>query len=254
MESVVLRELSIGYRDTKVGSEINASLYSGEFTCLLGSNGVGKSTLLKTISGFIKPLAGDVVVDDVNINDYSAAKLARKISVVLTGKPGVENISVGELVGMGRYPFTGFWGTLNKDDEKIVDESLDMVGVLKLKTRMVQTLSDGERQKTMIAKALAQHTQMIFLDEPTAFLDFPSKIEMMQMLQNLSHHLGKTILLSTHDVEQALQLADKLWLMNDDRMCIGTPRELSANDTLGSYIERDNIEFDKKNMIVKIKS
>ena len=126
--------------------------------------------------------------------------------------------------------------------------------MLKLKTRMVQTLSDGERQKTMIAKALAQHTQMIFLDEPTAFLDFPSKIEMMQLLQNLSHHLGKTILLSTHDVEQALQLADKLWLMNDDKMCIGTPRELSANDTLGNYIERDNIEFDKKNMIVNIKS
>ncbi len=254
MESVVLHDLSIGYKDKKVGEEINASLCSGEFTCLLGSNGVGKSTLLKTISGFIKPLAGDVVIDNVNINDYSSAKLAQKISVVLTGKPGVENISVVELVGMGRYPFTGFWGTLNKEDKKIVDESLDMVGVLQLKNRMVQTLSDGERQKTMIAKALAQHTQMIFLDEPTAFLDFPSKIEMMQLLQNLSHQLGKTILLSTHDVEQALQLADKLWLMNDDKMCIGTPRELSANGTLGNYIERDSIEFDKKNMIVKIKS
>ena len=254
MESVVLHDLSIGYKDKKVGDAINASLSSGEFTCLLGSNGVGKSTLLKTMSGFIKPLAGDVIIDDVNINNYSSIKLARKISVVLTGKTGVENISVGELVGMGRYPFTGFWGTLSAADDKIVDESLDMVGVLRLKNRMVQTLSDGERQKTMIAKALAQQTQMIFLDEPTAFLDFPSKIEMMQLLQNLSHHLDKTILLSTHDVEQALQLADKLWLMNDEKISIGTPRELSANDTLGNYIESDSIEFDKKNMIVKIKS
>ena len=162
-------------------------------------------------------------------------------------------MSVRELVGLGRSPYTGFWGTLSSEDYEIVDKSIQMVGISALSSRMIQTLSDGERQKVMIAKALAQETPVIFLDEPTAFLDFPSKVEMMQLLKRLSREADKTIFLSTHDLELALQIADMLWMMNKEKgISIGTPKQLADNGVLGDYVERKGITFDKETLRITI--
>ena len=167
------------------------------------------------------------------------------ISVVLTEKCEVRNMTVMELVGLGRTPYTGFWGTLDEDDKRIVERSISLVKIEKLADRMVHTLSDGERQKVMIAKALAQETPIIFLDEPTAFLDFPSKVEMMQLLHRLSRQTNKTIFLSTHDLELALQIADKIWLMDKmNGVIIGTPEDLSLNGSLSTFFAHKGIIFD----------
>ena len=220
METIQLRDFCVGYhldkgRVRRVVSGMNASIRSGELTCLIGSNGIGKSTLLRTLSAFQPPLSGDCFILGKPIKDYTHSELARTIGVVLTRKPHINYITVKELVGMGRAPYTGFWGTLSKEDDKIVDESISMVGIDHLKYRMVTHLSDGERQKVMIAKALAQQTPVIFLDEPTAFLDFSSKVEMMKLLKRLAHDMDKTIFLSTHDLELAVKLADVLWQLDE---------------------------------------
>jgi len=257
-ETIRIEDLSIGYSakhsDIKVvASHINASIHSAQLTCLLGANGVGKSTLLRTLSAFQPKLSGAIYIQDKEIDDYSAHQLSKVIGVVLTGKVSIQNMSVRELVGLGRSPYTGFWGTLSKDDYLIVDESISMVGINHLKHRMIQTLSDGERQKVMIAKALAQETPIIFLDEPTAFLDFPSKVEMMQLLKRLSREANKTIFLSTHDLELALQLADMLWMMNKEKgLSIGTPKQLATNGVLSDYVERKGITFNKETLGIKI--
>ena len=256
-ETIRLERLSIGYRNGKnvktVAQDINASLNSSCLTCLLGANGIGKSTLLRTLSAFQPKLSGNIVIDNREIEEYSNKELSKLIGVVLTSKPDVRNMMVNELVGLGRSPYTGFWGSLSEDDKKIVDESIALVGITKLSQRMIHTLSDGERQKVMIAKALAQQTPVIFLDEPTAFLDFPSKVEIMQLLKQLTRETNKTIFLSTHDMSLALQIADCIWLMHDNSLSIGTPRELSEDKSLTDFIERDGIIFDKETLTIRIK-
>lgn len=182
-DTIHINDLSIGYRtknDTKlVASHIQARIYSGELTCLLGANGVGKSTLLRTLSAFQPKLGGEIAVLGRDMDSYSDKELSTTIGVVLTEKCDIRNMSVRELVEMGRSPYTGFWGRLDKEDKQVVEESIALVRIENLASRMVHTLSDGERQKVMIAKVLAQETPVIFLDEPTAFLDFPSKVEIM---------------------------------------------------------------------------
>ena len=216
--TIQIRDLSIGYTGKNqvkvVASGITATIYSGELTCLLGANGVGKSTLLRTLSAFQPKLGGDILIEGKEIGTFSDKELSHVISVVLTEKPDIRNMTVDELAGLGRSPYTGFWGTLTQEDKQVVDHAIALVGIEPLHDRMIQTLSDGERQKVMIAKALAQETPVIYLDEPTAFLDYPSKVEMMQLLYRLSRETDKTIFLSTHDLELALQIADKLWLMD----------------------------------------
>jgi len=170
------------------------------------------------------------------LTDYTDKQLATVIGVVLTEKCSLRNMTVEELVGMGRSPYTGFWGNLSKEDKNTVNDTIELVRIEDLKYRMVHTLSDGERQKVMIAKALAQETPVIFLDEPTAFLDFPSKVEIMQLLHHLSRSTNKTIFLSTHDLELALQIADKIWLMDKaNGVTIGTPEDLSIDGCLSNF-------------------
>ena len=260
METVILQNLSIGY--TQKGNEkvvaqgLNAAVNSGELTCLLGQNGIGKSTLLRTLSAFQSALGGEIILNSPltshlsPLTSYTDKERSRLIGIVLTEKPDVRNMTVDELVGLGRSPYTGFWGILTDDDRRIVAESISLVGIEKLKGRMVHTLSDGERQKVMIAKTLAQQTPVIYLDEPTAFLDFPSKVEMLQLLRRLAHEQQKTILLSTHDVELSLQLADRIWLMEPGALSVGTPKELADSGALGRFIERPGISFDAKTLAI----
>ena len=278
---IELKDLTIGYaqkNNTKVvASGINATLHSGRLTCLIGANGIGKSTLLRTLSAFQPPLSGEIFIDNespIPLSTLTDKQLSRLIGVVLTEKPDVQNMTVFELVGLGRSPYTGFWGRLNEDDKEVVKESLRLVGIESLQDRLIQTLSDGERQKTMIAKALAQQTPVIYLDEPTAFLDYPSKVEMLTLLRHLARETGKTIFLSTHDMELALQIADELWLMtagspssdtaespSNNGLClskkettliIGTPRELATNGSLSHFIDRPGLHFDPQTLAIRV--
>ena len=259
-ETIRLSNLSIGYRSKNgtrvVATGINAAIRSGELTCLLGANGVGKSTLLRTLAAFQPKLDGEVLIEEQEITTFNDKELSRMIGVVLTEKPDIRNMSVRELVALGRSPYTGFWGTLHDDDWQVVDEAIHAVRIEPLRERMIHTLSDGERQKVMIAKALAQQTPVIYLDEPTAFLDFPSKVEMMQLLRQLAQTQQKTIFLSTHDFELALQVADTLWLMEKDEsgthLNIGTSQELAQSGVLARYVERPGISFNPTTLTVKI--
>jgi len=246
--TIQIESLSTGYRSknnvTVVAHDINATINGGELTCLLGPNGAGKSTLLRTLSAFLPPVKGDITIMGRNLRDYSDRELAKTIGVVLTEKTDLRNMTVEDLIGLGRSPYTGFWGTLHKQDREIVDRAIEMVGIEPLRGRMIHTLSDGERQKVMIAKALAQETPVIFLDEPTAFLDFPSKVEIMQLLHNLSRTTGKTIFLSTHDLELALQISDTIWLLDREKgVMIGTPEQLATDGSLNSFFNQRGIEF-----------
>ena len=255
--TIRLCDLSIGYPDKhntkRVAEHLNASIHSGELTCLLGTNGVGKSTLLRTLSAFQPPIGGTIDLLDRPLSTYDDRQLATVIGVVLTEKSDIRNMTVEELVGLGRSPYTGFWGTLKEGDRKIVHEAIARVRIEPLTQRMVHTLSDGERQKVMIAKALAQETPIIFLDEPTAFLDFPSKVEVMQLLHNLTHTLQKTVFMSTHDLELALQIADKIWLMDrTNGIAIGTPEDLSLEGKLSSFFSRKGITYDTETGFFRI--
>ncbi|MGB5989533.1 MAG: ABC transporter ATP-binding protein [Marinifilaceae bacterium] len=256
---IEIKELTIGYHNKKankiVHEGINAKLFSGELTCLLGPNGAGKSTLLRTLCGFQKALTGEVFIDGISLKDMSNEDLSKMISVVLTDKVNIQNITVEELVSYGRSPYTGFFGRLSKDDKKLITEALDMVGISSMKERKVQNLSDGERQKVMIAKALVQDTPVIFLDEPAAFLDLPSKLDLMLLLHRLSSETGKLIFIVTHDLDLAIQTADKIWLMaNDKPLEIGVPEDLIIQDRFDGFFNSDGIFFDKKIGLFRIKN
>lgn len=256
--SIELKDLSIGYHTKQgkkvVASGITATLERGRLTCLLGENGVGKSTLLKTLSAFLPKLDGSILIEGRELEQYSEKERACTIGIVLTEKPDVQQMTVRELVEMGRSPYTGFWGRLRDEDRKACNEAISMIGIEHLKDRLVQTLSDGERQKVMIAKALAQQTPVIYLDEPTAFLDYPSKVDMLLLLSRISREAQKTIFLSTHDLELALQVADTAWLMTrTEGIQIGTPHELARSGALSRFIERGGrVTFDIETLSVRV--
>ena len=257
-ETLRLRDLSIGYLSKHhrkvIASHIDATIYSGELTCLLGANGVGKSTLLRTLSAFQPKLAGEINLLGKDISEYSDKQLSRLIGVVLTEKCEIRNMSVADLIGMGRSPYTDFWGTLSTEDKRKVEEAIRLVRIEDLAGRMVHTLSDGERQKVMIAKALAQETPVIFLDEPTAFLDYPSKVEIMQLLYRLVQTTDKTIFLSTHDLDLALEIADRIWLMDKEvGITSGVPEDLALQGNLKRFFEGREVYFDEHSGLYRIR-
>ena len=227
MTAITTNRLTVGYRGHRVVEDISLSLPCGRLVCLLGPNGAGKSTLLRTLCGFQPPIAGTVTISGNDITTMSAAEVARLVSVVLTDRPLTPSLTAAEMVGMGRAPYTGFWGRLSDDDRRLVSEAMQTVGIAPLATRRMGQLSDGELQKVMIAKALAQHTPVIVLDEPTAFLDYPSKVAVMKTLARLAHDEGKTILMSTHDLELAAQLGDELMKIENKHIRKITADEVS---------------------------
>ncbi|MBQ8047738.1 MAG: ABC transporter ATP-binding protein [Prevotella sp.] len=245
-DTIRIEQLTIGYRRTArktpvaVATGLNATLMPGRLTCLLGRNGIGKSTLLRTVTGYQRPLEGRVCIGNLNLHAVSKSRRARLVSVVLTEKTDTDRLTVAELVAMGRHPYTGFWGTLGDNDRQIVDRSMQLLGITGLSQRLIGNLSDGERQKVMIAKALAQQTDSIILDEPTAFLDYPSRIEMMEMLARLAREQQKNILVATHEWDLARQLSDQLWLMTSATngqtvLETGTPEELRSTPMLQPF-------------------
>ena len=249
---IELRHLTVGYGTKAVLSDINQTLSAGQMVCLLGANGVGKSTLLRTLAGFLPPLAGNVLLEGRDLLSLSVSERSQVVSVVLTERFEVQYMKVIDLVGMGRSPYTGFFGTLTGKDRAIVSEAIEMVGIGSLAQRTIDTLSDGERQKAMIAKALAQQTPIILLDEPTAFLDFHAKVSTLRLMLRLAHETNKTILLSTHDVEMAIQLSDTLLIVQDGKIHAGTTESLTESGVLQSFLQTDGIIYDEKEHLLKI--
>lgn len=254
--SVELREVSVGYRvregERVVARGIDLSLKSGELTCLLGANGVGKSTLLKSLSGFLPLLGGEIFINGIDLGKMRARDLSKVVGVVLTERCTVPNMTVYEMVATGRSPYTGFWGGCSPRDYEFVRRAIEITGISHLTDRVVDRLSDGERQKVMIAKVLAQQTPIIFLDEPTAFLDFPSKVEIMKLLNRISREEGKSVFMSTHDLELALQIADRVWLMDDRGVRGGTPEDLSLGGELSSFFANRGISFDMESGLFRV--
>lgn len=224
------KDLTIGYRGHEVAHGVSFAVSGGQLACLIGPNGAGKSTLLKVIAGFLRPISGRLSLQGRDATMITSGERARLLSIVLTQRPDVQNITTEELVGLGRTPYTNFWGTLSAADREVVSRSMELVGISSLKQRMVSTLSDGECQKVLAAKALAQETPVILLDEPTAFLDYPSKVGLMRLLRSLATDLDKTIIVSTHDLELALRFSDTLYYIAD-----GGLREMSKPE-LADYL------------------
>ena len=243
------QDLSIGYRTGKqekiVHEHLNFQLHAGELTCLLGANGTGKSTLLRTLSASQPALSGKLDILGKSLTEYTEKERSRTIGVVLTDKTFAGGLSVYELVGLGRQPHTGFFGRLNKEDKRIIEEAMENVGIAHKAQSYTAELSDGERQKVMIAKALVQECPLILLDEPTAFLDVVSRIEIMHLLHRLAVEQEKAILLSTHDIEQALVLSDKLWLLSKEHgLQTGVTEDIILNHQMENLFPHKDIHFD----------
>ncbi|MEM6632148.1 MAG: ABC transporter ATP-binding protein [Bacteroidota bacterium] len=251
MESILqIIDLSIGYRQRKnikvVAKEINVDLNKGELVCLLGPNGAGKSTLMRTISGGQKPLAGQVLLGDQVIHNLSAKQLAKKLSLVLTERVHAGMLTAYEVVALGRYPHTNWTGKLSSQDHQLIQWSIEMAGATDLAEGVLSELSDGERQKIMVARALAQEPELMILDEVTAFLDLPRRVEIMQLLRKLAHSAGKAILLSTHDMDLALRSADRIWLLpKGGKLHVGAPEDLVLNGSFEQAFKSEGVSFNK---------
>jgi iron complex transport system ATP-binding protein len=249
--------LSTGYRHKKlpivVNSSLSAQLKTGEMTCLLGANGSGKSTLVKTLCGFLPPLKGEVVLNGMPLDQLSVRQRAAMVSIVLTDKIESTTLTVEELTTLGRSPHTGFLGRLKPADHVIVQQAMQSAGIIHKRHQSLSQLSDGERQKALIAKALAQDTPLIVLDEPTAFLDMPARVEIMHLLRQLCSQQQKCILITTHDLDLALQMADRLWLLHSHGPLIsGTPEDLLLQGALQELFHRHGITFDHKTGLFRI--
>lgn len=248
---ITASELSVGYRENgrlhKVAEGIDFSLSPGRLTTLMGSNGAGKSTLIKTICGVLRPISGEIFIGGRPIESYKKPELSSLMSVVLTERTPDGGLTVYEMVSMGRYPYTGFFGTLTQEDRKIIEESMEIVGISGMSGKKIAFLSDGERQKVMIAKSLAQQTPVIILDEPTAFLDVRSKIETVMTLRLLAKEKGKAVLMSSHDIELALRYSDDIWVLSDDGLSSGTTEEVICSGGIDPVIgnsERFRFDYD----------
>lgn len=242
--------LEIGYRGsglTKrvVAGDLNLTLNRGELVCLIGPNGAGKTTLLRTLTGLQVPLAGKVNFLGESIHGMKANEIAKKISLVLTTPVQVGQMRVEELIGIGRFPHTDFFDRRKEKDEETVRKAMRLVDAEKLAGRFVNELSDGERQHVMVARALAQEPSLMVLDEPTAFLDLPGRVKVMLMLQKLAHKQGLAVLCSTHDLDLALQVADWVWLMDQNgHISQGAPEDLVLRGEFGKTFNRPGVQFD----------
>jgi cobalamin transport system ATP-binding protein len=242
------RDLAVGYRTRRtrraVLEHLNLQVVSGELVCLLGPNGIGKTTLLRTIARMQPPLWGSVELGGADLRGVSASELARRLGVVLTERVSVEALTPRQVVSLGRYPHSGWFGHVTDRDRAAVEWAIDAVGVRHLAERDFSRLSDGERQRVMIARALAQEPVLLLLDEPTAFLDLPSRVELMGLLRQLTRQRSLAIVVSTHDLELALRTADTIWLaMPGGELITGAPEDVVLCGAIAQAFEGRQLRF-----------
>jgi iron complex transport system ATP-binding protein len=255
--AIALSNLRIGYAAKGAPREVfpafSAAADEAELVALLGRNGLGKSTLMRTIIGLQPPLGGDVHILGKSIRAYPLRTLATLISYVSTDNVKVGNLKVFDLVSLGRYPYTGWLGTLSHKDRDVVMQALAMVGMEAYAWRNSACLSDGERQRVMIARALAQDTPIIVLDEPTAFLDLPNRYEVVLLLKRLAQEQRRAVLFSTHDMSIALKIADKVWVMCDGEFYQGSPQALLLANVFGKVLKNTRLTVDHNTGDVHLK-
>jgi iron complex transport system ATP-binding protein len=242
--------LSIGYKKTTtsvvVQENINVALMQREVVCLIGPNGCGKSTLLRTLGGLQKALAGNIFINRQDFEELSTASKALLIGLVLTEPVSIGKMTVYEMVSLGRYSHTDWIGNLSEKDIQVIHESIGLVHLNHKVHEFFNELSDGEKQRVMIAKALAQDTPIVLLDEPTAHLDLSNRVEIMLLLRKLAKQTGKSVLLSTHELDLALQASDRIWLMQKEKITAGLPEELIINGKLQAVFQNKSFNFDEK--------
>ena len=252
MSILTTDQLAIGYfkkgKPQIIQSSLELQLRSGELVCLIGPNGTGKSTLLRTLAGLQKSVHGSIQIDGNPLHHISEQQKALLIALVLTDRVEVENATVRDIVALGRHPYSAWWGRLNEEDEQVIIRVLAMVHLEHKADCLLTELSDGERQRAMIAKAFAQDTPIVLLDEPTAHLDLPNRVEIMLLLHRLAHTTNKAILMSTHELDLALQAADKIWLISEDKgVECGVPEDLVFNGSFNRVFESNAFYFNASN-------
>jgi iron complex transport system ATP-binding protein len=246
---IELLQVGIGYAKSSSGTNILADLLSmrikpGEIIALVGRNGCGKSTLLRTMARMQSPLKGKILMEGRDIKTIARLDFAKALSFVSTEIVDIPHIRVSELVSLGRFPYTNWIGSFSGPDKTAVNNAIELAGIGYLRNKMLHELSDGERQKTMIARALAQDTKIIVLDEPTAFLDLPNRYELLRLLNRLAHQKGKAVIYSTHDLSIALHESDKLWLMASGSVIEGAPEDLIITKGFHKLFENSDLYFD----------
>lgn len=238
------RSLSVGHGSLSLIQNIDLDLRAGELVALIGVNGGGKSTLLNTLAGLHPPEQGEVLLNDMRLQTLSAAQRARHIALVLTGRPQVGLLDVRTLIALGRQPWTGHFGRLSEEDHRRIDEAMEATEVMAFAERSLQQLSDGEAQRVMIARALVQDTPVILLDEPMAFLDLVHRVRLLRLLRGIAHTKDKAILLSTHDLQTALDLCDRVLLINGQHLWAGTTQEARTSGVLQAVFASEGLRFD----------
>lgn len=257
--NIVLKtdNLCIGYRKKKevqiVASEIDMEIKEGELIAVIGINGAGKSTLLKTLSGINQIIKGEVFISNNNLSKTDPSELSKNISLVLTEQLISKNLSVIELVALGRQPYTNWIGRLTQNDLKKVMHAIQLVNIEEIKNKKCHELSDGQFQKVLIARALAQDTSLIILDEPTTHLDLYHKAYVLKLLQQLSRETNKAIIFASHEINLALQLCDKLLILKDKKAIFGKPSDLVNSEAFNDLFPSHLIQFDKESSSFKIK-
>ncbi len=243
-----VQDLSIGYnKDLPLIENINFNIKKGELVAILGRNGTGKTTLLKTITGFLKPISGNAFIDGAAITALKASDLAVKVSIVNTERIRMNYFSVRDFLALGRFPYTNMIGQLKDEDEKIINDVIDWLKIELLCPKYLNQLSDGELQKVLIARALVQDTPIILLDEPTTHLDLVNRFQIFKLLQRLCHKMNKTIILSTHEVELALDLADSIILIDENReLKVATKQKFLENDWISNAFQQEGVVFDNE--------
>lgn len=251
--TIRIDHLTIGYEGHAVQTDLNLGIEPGQMICLLGQNGCGKSTLMKTLAGFLPALSGEALMDNESLLSMLERERAKRVSVVLTERISADHTTVADVVAMGRYPYASFLGGMTKEDHELIDRALGEVEMMHKKDAYFNQLSDGERQRSLIAKALAQQTPLILLDEPTAHLDLPSRIKTLLLLRRLAHETGRSVVISTHELDLAMQTADTIWLMTPGKgVAVGSPKQLTENGAFQAAFQDEHFRFVSENGELRI--
>ncbi|MCR9227701.1 MAG: ABC transporter ATP-binding protein [Flavobacteriaceae bacterium] len=247
-----ISDVSIGYGTKTVAKNINFDLEAGMLCGVVGINGIGKSTLLRTLGGFQPKLSGNILLNDKPLEKYTSTTLSKELSVILTEPPASKNLTVQELIALGRQPYTNWLGTLTKEDKQQIQASLDAFLLDELRNNKCHELSDGQLQRVLVARAMAQDTSLILLDEPTTHLDLYHKVQILKMLQELAHHKQKTILFTSHEIELTIQLCDRILILDGKDHPFGDPCQLIEQKHFDTLFPSEMVQFDHETGTFKV--